>query len=250
MSAAQHPAPAAQRQVVPTGVTTRLLAACLACAAVFAVLTAAVAVSASWLTSLDRSISQRCFTFTVGHNGFGQLAHLATTLGDGRTITLVTTAAVIWCAIRRRWLLAGWLVVVVAGSALLSTVVKNAVQRARPPTDGVLTTAHGFSFPSGHTQAATVTYAAVVLVVAWQLLGPGPRARWASAAVVVVVAGSVGLSRVFLGVHWPTDVMGGWLLGSAWVTGLTYVLLRLVPPGRARSGPPDVPGNSAAHLAE
>lgn len=247
---ARHPEPAAHQQVVPTRVTTRLLSACLACAAVFAVLTAGVAVSASWLTGLDRTISQQCFTFTVSHNGFGQLTHLATALGDGRTIAVLTTAAVIWCLVRRRWMLAGWLAVVVAGSALLSTLVKNAVERTRPPTLGVLASAHGFSFPSGHTQAATVTYAAIVLVVGWILIRPGPAVRRVSAVLVVLVVGAVGLSRVFLGVHWPTDVLGGWLIGSAWVTGAAYVLVRYLPPGRARSDPPHLPGDPAARRAE
>ena len=95
-------------------------------------------------------------------------------------------------------------------------------------TEGVLSSAQGYSFPSGHTQAATVTYTAVVLVVGWQLARPGPVARRTSAAIVVAVVAGVGLSRIYLGVHWPSDVLGGWLLGSAWVTAATFVLLRYV----------------------
>lgn len=240
----------ARSGVVPALVITRVLWACLACTVGFLALLVAVVAAGSTPPGLDTTWSTRLFGYAFDHSAVASLAYVATAMGDGRTITVVTAAAVIWCAIRHRWMLAGWLVVVVAGSALLSTVVKQSVERARPPTHGVLASAHGFSFPSGHTQAATVTYTAIVLVVGWLLIRPGPVARRVSAVLVVLVVGAVGLSRVFLGVHWPTDVIGGWLLGSAWVTAMTYLLLRFLPPGRARSGPPDVLGDSAAGSAE
>jgi undecaprenyl-diphosphatase len=219
--------------------TTRLPLASLACATAFVVLTALVVTSSAALTGFDHRWSEGFFTFTSTHGWAQSLARLFTLMGDARVIITVTAAAVIWCALRRSWWLAGWLVAVAVGSELLSVLVKNTVQRARPPSDGVLALAHGYSFPSGHTQASTVTYVAVVLVVGWQLLRPGPVARRTSAVLVVALVGAVGLSRIMLGVHWPTDVLGGWLLGSAWVTGATYVLIRYVPPRLPRPAAPD-----------
>ena len=137
-------------------------------------------------------------------------------------------------AVRRKWLLGWWLVLTVTGSALLSTALKVGLERMRPASAGELTSAHGFSFPSGHTQAATVAYVAIVLVVGWQVLRPARRARVLSAVLVVVVVGAVGLSRIYLGAHWPSDVLGGWLSGSAWVLAATAVLLSRL---RATRGP-------------
>ena len=241
---------AARQEVARAVVTARLLWASLACAAVFLVLGAAVSAAGAGLAGFDSRWSQRFFTFTFEHTGFQSVVRLATALGDGWTVTVVTTAAVIWCVIRRRWALGLWLVAVVCGSAGLSTLVKHGVSRVRPATEGLLASAQGFSFPSGHAQAATVTYTAVVLVVGWQLARPGPAARRWSAVMVVLVVGAVGLSRIFLGVHWPTDVLGGWLLGSAWVTAATFVLLRYVLPGGARSALSDVSSDPSAETPE
>ncbi|HEY7857171.1 MAG TPA: phosphatase PAP2 family protein [Candidatus Nanopelagicales bacterium] len=243
----QDPAP---HEVVRAVVTVRLLRASLGCTAVFLVLSAAISAGSAWLAGFDSRWSTQFFSFAVDHTGLQPVVRLATALGNGWTVTLVTTAAVIWCATRRSWALGLWLVAVVAGSAVLSTLVKNGFSRARPATEGLLASAHGFSFPSGHSQAATVTYSAVVLVVGWQLARPGPLARRVSAALVVVVVGAVGLSRILLGVHWPTDVLGGWLLGSAWVTAATYILLRYVLPGDARSAPSDPSTDPGAETPE
>ncbi|MGW5240690.1 phosphatase PAP2 family protein [Monashia sp. NPDC004114] len=121
-------------------------------------------------------------------------------------------------------MLAVWLAVTVGGSALLNTTIKLALERTRPPTAAALTSAHGFSYPSGHTQAATVTYSAILLVVGWRACRPGPQLRLASATIVAVLVAAVGASRVLLGAHWPSDVLGGWLLGSAWVAAAAIAL--------------------------
>jgi undecaprenyl-diphosphatase len=154
------------------------------------------------------------------------LAHGATWLGGGPVVVVLTAAAALLCLVGRRRAVAWWLVATVAGSALVNSLVKAGLDRARPSSAGTLTTTHGVAFPSGHTQAATVTYVAIVLVVGGRA---GLLAGWrhpAAIAVVTSVVAAVGLSRVLLGAHWPSDVAGGWLLGSAWVTAATAVLLR------------------------
>jgi membrane-associated phospholipid phosphatase len=95
--------------------------------------------------------------------------------------------------------------------------INHIISRARPPVADWAGAAGGASFPSGHTTAATL----VALSCAWALAGrakPGwpRRAVWAGAAAYAV---TVGWSRVWLGVHWPTDVAAGWLFGAAWTAG-------------------------------
>ena len=201
-----------------------MIAAC-ACAATFALL--AVLVTTGWarLVEMDTQLSARAYEFTLAHGGFQDAALVVTHLGSGWTVTAMTAVVAVLLAARREWLMGWWLVLTMMGSALLSKVLKVGLERMRPSGAGELTSAHGFSFPSGHTQAATVAYVAVVLVVGWQVLRPDRGARLLSTVLVVTLVGAVGLSRIFLGAHWPSDVVGGWLSGSAWVLAATAALL-------------------------
>jgi undecaprenyl-diphosphatase len=178
------------------------------------------------LSGYDARWSARAYAFTLDRGWCLTLAHGATWLGSGLVVVVLTGAATLLCLIGRRWLLAWWLVATVAGSALLNSLLKAGLDKARPSSAGSLTTAHGFAVPSGHTQAATVTYVAVVLVAGGRAGVVVGRLRPAAVAVVTAVVAAVGLSRVLLGAHWPSDVAGGWLLGSAWVMAATVVLLR------------------------
>jgi len=123
---------------------------------------------------------------------------------------------------------AGWLMFIGAGASLLDNLIKVLVARQRPASDlvHVLNPATGYSFPSGH--AVFYTWVAVMLAAA---LAPRlqPAARpflWLVAALVILIAGT---ARVYDGVHWPSDVIGGFLLALGWCAFVLWVPERWLP---------------------
>jgi membrane-associated phospholipid phosphatase len=110
----------------------------------------------------------------------------------------------------------------VAGQ-LVRTGLNQWIARPRPPEALHLTGAAGFAFPSGHTTSATMAYGIAVLLVA--TYAKRRRTVVITAVVAVLAAVGVGLSRVYLGVHWPTDVAAGWALGVLWL-GVGALLMR------------------------
>ena len=123
-------------------------------------------------------------------------------------------------------------------AALFTDAVKEFVARPRPPDPLVVAT--GYSFPSGHTLNSTVTYG-LAAVLAWRMWHPDARelrggqgsidrrrlagrARRLAVVAGVAIPFLVGLSRVALGVHWPTDVLGGWLAGTALVAAAVAII--------------------------
>ncbi|UXH79829.1 phosphatase PAP2 family protein [Roseateles amylovorans] len=115
---------------------------------------------------------------------------------------------------RRPWLALGW-ALAVAGNGLLNTTLKHVFERARPEHPTPWLTETGFSFPSGHSSGAVVTFG-MLAYLATRLL----PARWHLPALVAaaMVAFSVGASRIFLRVHFPSDVLAGFSSGLAWLT--------------------------------
>ncbi len=94
-------------------------------------------------------------------------------------------------------------------------MLKLATARARPPADVVLgVPSSSFAFPSGHTLNSTVFFLLAGALLSPYLAGPRRVALWLGAAVTVAL---IGWSRVYLGYHWPTDVVAGWLLGLSMV---------------------------------
>ncbi len=138
---------------------------------------------------------------------------LVTQLGETWLVVLVAifVAGVEIARTRSRWV-APFLLAVILGDKLLTEAIKQIVDRARPTIEAVAATL-GPSFPSGHTSTAAASWAAFALV-AGRWWGRPSWPTLAGAAVGIAVA--VALSRVFLDVHWLTDVLGGLALGWAW----------------------------------
>lgn len=116
---------------------------------------------------------------------------------------------------RRSWFPLAFLAVTQVGAILLYDVAKVLVGRPRPSLLPLVATATGYAFPSGHSTQAVAIWGAFAVLAAPVL--PSAAARWVAVGSSAAVAALIGLSRVYLGVHWTTDVIGGWLLGAAWL---------------------------------
>ena len=165
--------------------------------------------------------------FAMHHRGGGVLGLARVITQGGSTLVvwpLIAIAALIYprSAGARRWGTSA-MIAAGAGAAIGARLVLSlVVQRPRPPLLDWATQAGGFAFPSGHTNAATIGAGVLAWAVARRL--PRGRARIAVGVAAVVYAGAVGLSRVWLGVHWPLDVVGGWLFGAGWLAGMAAVI--------------------------
>lgn len=157
---------------------------------------------------------------------------------------VILIAAVLWmCHMRRDGAL---LVLGLGGSGLLDTALKLHFKRLRPDVPWAFVHEHSFSFPSGHSVGAVVLYGSLTYLV-WSRL----EAAWQRAAVIVaalVLITGIGLSRVYLGVHYPTDIAAGYAVGLIWlaplIAGSEFIARRDTPPNRVN--PPGQPEISQA----
>ncbi|MFE6847634.1 phosphatase PAP2 family protein [Streptomyces sp. NPDC057686] len=122
---------------------------------------------------------------------------------------------------RQRAITAAALLLCLGAGQTLRYTVMTLIARPRPAVEDWATPASGWSFPSGHTSTAAMT--AGLLVAA--LFLRGSRVPRTAVAVIGVWGAVVGLTRVYLGVHWFTDVIGGWLFATAWLSLLTFAYL-------------------------
>src|SRR5690606_10092665 len=137
-----------------------------------------------------------------------------TALGSMAVLSFVTAAATGYLILTRRIGGAVLVLVSVLGGILLSTLLKIGVDRPRPDIVARLAVVHTLSFPSGHAMMSAVTYLTLGTLMAG--FAVGRRTRIYIVAVAVVTTITVGLTRIYLGVHWPTDVLAGWCIGAAW----------------------------------
>ena len=166
------------------------------------------------LLRADNGARDRLHDFAVTHTGFVGAMQLISESGSAAAWSIVVAMVVVWLLWRRLPRLALFVVTTTAGSSLLNTVVKAAVHRLRPVLTHPVAQEPGSSFPSGHAQAAIVGYAVLLLVFLPILHGVWRRAATTFAVFMIL---AIGFSRIALGVHYVSDVLGGYVLGAAWV---------------------------------
>ncbi|TSE11824.1 phosphatase PAP2 family protein [Mesorhizobium intechi] len=137
-----------------------------------------------------------------------------TSLGSASVLVLITTATILYLLLIRRPGTALLIFVAVAGGQVLSSLLKVGVDRPRPELVSHLVSETSFSFPSGHAMLSAVTYLTLGSLAARFLHGRATKIYVLSLAVLTTVL--VGVSRIYLGVHWPSDVLAGWCAGFAW----------------------------------
>ena len=147
-----------------------------------------------------------------------------TALGSHAVLGLIGAVALGYILLLRKWLSAGLLVFSFGGGMALNSLLKLGFDRPRPDLVAHLVETHTASFPSGHAMLAAICYLTLGALLAG--VTPSRRLKAYILGVAMLLTLIVGASRIYLGVHWPTDVLAGWSLGAAWAMGC-WLALRL-----------------------
>lgn len=167
-----------------------------------------------WLSWLDTTLGR---DIIENRNAFLTPLFIALTELGGFAITvlLLLVAGLYAYRWRKRLDLAVWLLLTVAlGAGALNQFFKFLFKRPRPAIEH-LTVQGGYSFPSGHSMGAIILYGALVFLVVQ--LGRKRASKWLALLTAALLIAAVGISRIYLGVHYPSDVIGGFSLGAAWL---------------------------------
>lgn len=146
----------------------------------------------------------------------------ATNFGGPMPMLILEGIVVLVLLVRRRRREAAFLLIAGGGAALLNVSAKLYFSRQRPNLWETIVTETSYSFPSGHS-ITSMSFAAALTLLAWR-----SRWRWAVAICTFALAIGIGLTRLYLGVHFPSDVMAAWCAALAWVGGV-YTLQRMHP---------------------
>jgi undecaprenyl-diphosphatase len=207
---------APRRTLLPLAVVT-------AAALLFALLLLLVRLQWAPLESADHHAAAWLNSLVAGYPAVVRVIKAVTWLGSSGVLWTLTGAAAVVLAIRRRWRLAIYLLVTGAGALTLDPVLKSLVGRLRPVVAHPIAHGTGDSFPSGHALGSIVCYGALFLVFL-----PAVRGTWRRVftAVIAALIAAIGISRLLLGVHYLSDVLGAWALGITWL-GLTAFAFEL-----------------------
>jgi undecaprenyl-diphosphatase len=176
----------------------------------------------------------------IGPAWLEEMGRDLTALGSVVVLFIVSAAVCgfLWLDRKRRMALA--VAAATLGGALVSTILKELFERPRPDVVPHLAQVHTASFPSGHSLMAAVVYLTLGAMLATVV--QGRRLKVYVLAVALFLTLVVGASRVYLGVHWPSDVLAGWTAGLVWALGCWLVIRELQVEGRVEAeGESDTP---------
>jgi undecaprenyl-diphosphatase len=188
-----------------------------AAALLFGILLIAVRVRWVPLESVDHGIAADLNSAVADHPVAVTVLKFITTMGSLGVLSWLTGIAALVLLVRRRYRLVLYLLVTGAGAVILDPTLKLAVGRLRPVVAEPIAVGGGNSFPSGHALSSIIVYGALLLVFAPAL---PKKAKWPVFAAYALLVVLIGFSRLALGVHFLSDVLGAWCLGIAWL-GLT-----------------------------
>ncbi|WBB66023.1 phosphatase PAP2 family protein [Micromonospora sp. WMMD812] len=197
------------------------------------------------LHRLDAAVTDTLHGYALTHPEWVRVMSIWTNVFGPMPLRAGALVVVIWLVSRGARRLALWVAVTMLVGGLLGPLLKLLVGRDRPELLDPVARAAGYAFPSGHALNATLAAGVLLVVFLPHRSGPGRSALWAGALLLAVVT---GVSRVTLGVHWTSDVVGGWLLGTAVVAATAAALtvwrhrVRLAPAQAVRDGVAPEPG--------
>jgi undecaprenyl-diphosphatase len=161
----------------------------------------------------------------IGAPWVEEMARDVTALGSFAVLAIVVGTVLTYMLLIGNRTAAYLLLASVLGGVLLNNVVKFAFARPRPDLVAPAARVFTLSFPSGHATLSAITYLTLGALLAH--MHPSPRMRVFFMAVAVLLTFLVGISRIYLGVHYPTDVVAGWCIGAAWALACWIVTARL-----------------------
>jgi len=202
---------------------TWLVCSAVVAVAVYALMWIGYALQWNWLATIDSSALDVLYRYGVAHPGWVTAWNAFCTVLGPTAFRLLALVVIIAALVRRNLRVALFLVISVELSGLVIEIAKQAANRSRPST--ALVTAPSSAFPSGHALGVMVGVLALLTVVLPVLRRPLRTWLIALGAVVVVL---IGIGRVVLNVHHPSDVLAGWVLGYAYFV----ACLLMVPPSR------------------
>lgn len=172
----------------------------------------------------------------VGPHWLEDMARDITSLGGIAILTLVTAISAVYMLLTRRAGAALFIVLAVISGSLLSSGLKAVFERARPDAIFQAVPVFSASFPSGHATLSAVTYLTIGALL--MRVQERRRAKIFVLGTAIFLTLLIGLTRIYFGVHWTTDVLAGWTLGAAWAAACWLVLLLL----QRRADPPSGQG--------
>jgi undecaprenyl-diphosphatase len=171
----------------------------------------------------------------IGPPWLPEAARDVTSLGSAMVIGLILFSIMGYLLLARRRAAALWIFGAVAGGILLNDLLKLGIGRPRPDIPGVAVKVFSSSFPSGHASLSAIAYLTLGALLARTQPATAIRIYVMSLAGALTIL--VGLSRIYLGVHYPSDVLAGWCIGAAWAIACSAAASWLQPRGTAPGQP-------------